>query len=141
MKELFHQLSVLVGFVEERNTEEKLNALIHEHKHRSRMDDILRIRRSGDYIPDYNRPRLYTDYQLIRIDDSTEVVVSMNTITSCARPVDFGSDLEKWIVSIRKEHTNMVEMKRIKKLQDIQRKEVIDNQFSPYVMRQMMEVN
>ena len=141
MKELIHQLSVLVGFVEERNAEEKLNALIHEHKHRNLMDDILRIRRSGDYIPNYNRPRLYTDYQLIRTDGLAEVVVGMNTITSCSRPVDFGSDLEKWIVSIRKEHTRMVEMKRLKKLQDIQRKEVIENQFSPHVMKKMMELN
>ena len=138
MKEIIHQLSVLTGFVQERSTEEKLDAIVNEHKHRSLLDDILRIRRSGDYVPNYNRPRLYTDFQLI---NNKGELINMNTITTCPRPVDFGTDLEKWILSIRKDNAETAELKRMKKLQDIQRREVFKNQFSPQIMKKMLEVN
>ena len=75
MKEIIHQLFVLLGFVYELSAEEKLDAIVSEHKHRSLLDDILRIRRSGDYVPNYNRQRLHTEYQLIKKDGS---VISEN---------------------------------------------------------------
>lgn len=138
MKEIIHQLSVLTGFVQERSAEEKLDAIVNEHKHRSLLDDILRIRRSGDYVPNYNRPRLYTDFQLI---NNKGELINMNTITTCPRPVDFGTDLEKWLLAIRKDNAETAELKRMKKLQDIQRREVFENQFSPQIMKKMLEVN
>lgn len=138
MKEIIHQLSVLIGFVQERSAEEKLDAIVNEHKHRSLLDDILRIRRSGDYIPNYNRPRLYTDFQLI---NNKGELINMNTITTCPRPIDFGSDLEKWLLSIRKDNADTAELKRIKKLQEAQRKDFFENVVSPQLMERFLKVN
>lgn len=138
MKEIIHQLFVLLGFVYELSAEEKLDAIVSEHKHRSLLDDILRIRRSGDYVPNYNRQRLHTEYQLIKKDGS---VINMDVITTCPRPVDFGTDLEKWLFSIHKENADTVELKRLKKLQDIQRREVFETQFSPQLMERFLKVN
>jgi len=105
---------------------------------RNRLQDILQIRIHGNYKPDYNRPKLYTDFQLF---DNEGEIISGGVKTNCPRPVDFGDDYEKWLNAIHLEHAKEEEEKNLEALKEQQRKDFFQNEIGKFVMNRMTTVN
>lgn len=118
--------------------EKSVERLVIEAKDRNRLQDVLHIRQHGDYKPDYNKPKLYTDFKLLNNEGEE---ISGETLTNCPRPVDFGNDYEKWLNSIHLEHSKTIEQKQLLELQKQQRKDFFQNEVGKFVMGRMMKIN
>lgn len=97
----FKRIAIALSLINDSTAEEKYETLMKETKHKNLMDDLITIRRLGDYVPDYNKPRLYTEFELVYGDK----VVTGNIITM-PRPIDFKNDYEKWINAVREDNAN-----------------------------------
>lgn len=134
MKTLFRSL----GFSNLPTAEEQLEMLTKEIKQERHRDAVLAIRRDG-YIPDYNKPKLHTDYKLTIIENDVEKEVSSTVTTTCKRPQEF-SGLEEWYNTMRQDHLKEIEEKKKKELREQLWQLTIDVHFTPAVMREMMKV-
>lgn len=86
MIKIFKKIAVSMSLSTELTAEEKLEILIREERQGNLLEDIRRIRNSGFYIPNYDKPNPLA-------------------ILACPRPVDFGNDVEAWMNAVRKENT------------------------------------
>lgn len=122
MKDLIKQIKLALSITVELTPAESLKCIVEDNKHERLLNDIRAIRTKGDYVPDYNKPKKYTDYKLKRkvwefLSEKNEYVylgeaqVTANTITTQKRPVEFGSDIEAWFKSIRKSFVSIQEEK------------------------------
>lgn len=141
---------------------EKLENLKKNNKENQRLLDIKAIRESGDYIPDYNKPKKYTDYKLYYETTENELyvdrfnpIVTEKTITKivspeiktvCQRPQEFiGEDgsiinaVPRWMEAVRKSYERDLKLKKLRELQKSQHQEVKQEHYQ-YVMQKMMEV-
>lgn len=104
---IFRRLTRKLGLSSTLLAEEQLENVLREDKRQRFIDDIISIRRSGDYFPDYNKPKKYTEYNIVYEVDGVEKSISYETKISCERPQDFvGTDgsvvnaASKWYESI-----------------------------------------
>lgn len=142
---------------------EKLKNLQDGSKEEQRLKDIEAIRGSGDYVPDYNRPKKHTDYQLaydtienvLYVDHNFEPhitkqivtkIVSSETKTTCERPVDFIAEdgsiinaVPRWLEAVRKSYEEDKQKQKLAELQKIQHHQTKQGHYE-YVMQQMMVI-
>lgn len=125
----FNRISRKLGLTQKLLAEEQLENLLREDKRQRFIADLLSIRQSGQYIPDYNRPKKFTEYQL---ED-----VSAETFTSCQRPQDFvGKDgslinaTSNWLNSIREQ--NQI---------DLSEKEKKEAEFNEFMAKRYRNLN
>ena len=88
-KRAFDRMTRKLSLSDKLTAEEQLENVLKEDKRQRFITDILSIRQSGHYKPDYNRPKKYTDYKLVVVDNQIEKVISGNTIVKYERPEDF----------------------------------------------------
>lgn len=123
MKTFWKKISMALSLTTELTPAESLKCIVDDNKHDRLLSDIRSIRTKGDYIPNYNKPKKYTDYRLKRnvwelvkfqLCYIEQVEVSANVITSCERAEDFGGDVEKWLKTIHSSYTKEVAEKKDK---------------------------
>lgn len=138
------ELSIIISSIRKKlnlrsevEDQKTIKRLVEGAKNRNLLDDVLHIRRHGDYIPNYNKPKLYTEYKLIQ--DGVEVSGAL--VTSCKRPVDFGDDYGLWLNTIHIENKKEQERKEMEQLQEQHRKEFFKDVVSPYFMNKMTKLN
>jgi hypothetical protein len=155
---------ILLSREVELTDKEKLKNLQDSSKEDQRLKDIKAIRESGDYIPNYNKPKKYTDYQLaydtkesvLYVDQDlkphvTEQVVtkfvSPETKIACERPVDFMREdgslinaVPRWMEAVRKSYEEDKQKKKLAELQQVQHHDAKKEHYE-FVMQKMMSVN
>jgi len=119
MKHLIKRIGIALSIVNELSDKEKLDNLTKEQKIENLIKDIQSIRRNGNYVPDYNKPKLYMDYLLM---DNGKIITSA-TLVAQNRPQDFGNDVSAWFNAIREEGKKAEENKKLKALQQEQENE------------------
>lgn len=166
-KDILHTIRrnflILLSREVELTDKQKLKNLQESSKEDQRLRDIKVIRESGDYIPDYNKPRKYTDYKLSYETTENELyvdrffnptvtkqvvtkIVSPETKTTCERPENFiGEDgsllnaVPRWMEAVRKSYEEDKQKRKLAKLQKIQHHETKQGHYE-YVMQQMMVI-
>ncbi len=147
LKRMKRNIKNMLSSRRELNEKEQLERLKESIKDEQRLLDIKAIRTSGDYIPDYNKPKKYTEYQLtydaveteLYVDDKhqphiietvVEKVISSQTKVAYEREIDFiGEDgstvnaLPVWLNYIKDEHLRVVEAKKLKLEQEEKNKQ------------------
>lgn len=147
LKRIKRNIKNMLSSRRELNEKEQLERLKESIKDEQRLLDIKAIRTSGDYIPDYNRPKKYTEYELtydvveteLYVDDKCQPhvlekvvtkVISSETKIAYERQIDFiGEDgstvnaLPVWLNYIKEEHLRVVEAKKLKLEQEEKNKE------------------
>lgn len=138
------ELSIIISLIRKKlnlrsevDDQKTIKRLVEGAKSKNHIDDVLHIRRYGDYVPDYNKPKLYTEYKLVQ--DGVEISGSL--VTSCKRPVDFGDDYGLWLNTIHSENRKEQERKEMEQLQELDRKEFFKDVVSPYFMNKMTKLN
>lgn len=133
-KRAFDRMTRKLSLSQKLTAEEKLEYVLKEDKRQRFIADILSIRRSGDYVPDYNKPKKFIDYNLVQIKDFEVIPITGETYTSCERPQDFtGEDgsitnaYGAWFAHIQAEHAKEVEEKHLKELQLLDRENVMND--------------
>jgi hypothetical protein len=129
------RLLTLINWNSELTAEEQLDNLKKETRKRNLVEDVLEIRRNG-YVPNYDKPRLHTEYKLT---DSNGNIVSSTITTTCERPEQFKS-VEEWYTAMRTAFLSELEEKKRKELRDELWKLTVDVHFAPSLMRKMMKV-
>lgn len=134
----------LLSSKRELTEKEQLELLKASLKDEQRLLDIKAIRTSGDYVPNYNRPKKYTEYKIAIIEEGVEKFISAETKTAYERPIDFiGKDgstvnaLPIWLNHIKEEHLRVVEKKKIRLEQEEKNKETNYQ----IIMSKLMKVN
>ncbi len=119
----FHRMTRKLSLSEKLTAEEQLEYVLREDRRQRFIADILSIRRNGDYVPNYNKPKKYADL----ITD-----ISGKTYIKCERPENFiGADgslinaCGTWLMDIKEAHAKQVELKQLQKLQSLQRENVM----------------
>lgn len=130
------RLLKLINWKGELTAEEQLANLKKETRKRNIVEDVLEIRRNG-YVPNYDKPRLHTEYKLT---DSNGNIVSSTITTTCPRPEQFNS-VEDWYKTMRIAFLSELEEKKKKELRDELWKLTVDVHFAPNVMKKMMRVD
>lgn len=94
----FKKLANSLNLNNEPTAEEKLAQFIKDYKHMTLLDRIKAIRQNSDYIPDYNKPKVYTDVVIMYQENPNEDFKPINhtTTTTCQRPIDFNNDIKAW---------------------------------------------
>lgn len=142
---------------------EKLENLKKNNKENQRLLDIKAIRDSGDYVPDYNKPKKYTDYKLffeatekdlyvdrffrpVFTEKLITKIVSPETKTNCERPESFvGKDgsfinaVPFWLDAVRKSNDEEIKFRHLKELQTIQHSQVREEYYS-YILHKFMNI-
>ena len=136
-----HKLAVLLDLTNELSAEEKLIQFINDQKHSTLLDRIKAIRTNSYYIPDYNKPKSFTDVIITYNNGQTYIPISDRTSLSSERPIDFGNDIKTWKKIIRLDHKKELKEKEQNLLNETNRKKLINEVFGPNIMRNMMQVN
>ena len=142
---------------------EKLENLKKNNKEEQRLLDIKAIRESGYYVPNYNKPKKYTDYKLsyetteneLYVDRLFQPIITEKIITKivspeiktvCERPENFVGDdgsiinaVPRWMEAVRTSYEKDAREKKLRELQREQHQEVKEEHYQ-YVMQKMMEV-
>lgn len=113
MKQLFIKIGIAMSWIDDTSAEERLANLIKEHKHSTLIERIKAIREEGDYIPNYNAPKAYTEIQIM-CDDKP---ISFATKVSCERPIDFDNDVKAWKKIVQLSHKKDLKEEKKKKQQ------------------------
>lgn len=134
----FHRLTRKLSLSEKLTAEEQLEYVLREDRRQRFIDDILSIRRSGDYVPDYNKPKKYIN----ELPD-----ISVKIYTKCQRPQDFvGEDgslinaCSTWFESIKTSHMKELEDKYFKELQKLDRENVMSD-IEDAIIKKMLVVD
>jgi len=121
LKRMKRNIKNMLSSRRELNEKEQLERLKESIKDEQRLLDIKAIRTSGDYVPDYNKPKKYTDYKIAIIEDGNERFISSQTKIAYDGTIDFiGEDgrtvnaLPVWLNYIKEEHLREVEAKKLK---------------------------
>jgi hypothetical protein len=114
----------------EPSSKERLRFLIEEYKHLTLEQRITAIRTNSDYVPNYNRPKVFTDI-VNCINENTKLAVE--------RPVDFKGNIGAWKKNVRRDHKKEVQQKKLLELQEKQRKELFDTVVNPFFMKRFTE--
>lgn len=141
MKRFFKNISIALCLTTDLSADEKLKNLTKEQKTENLIRDIEAIRHSGNYIPDYNKPKLYMDYVLIVDFTFEKKSITSTTLIGADRPQDFGNDIQAWFKSIQQDNKNSVEERRILALQKEQRQLVLEEEFAPLIMNRFLKVD
>jgi len=143
----FHRITRKLSLSDKLTAEEQLENVLKEDRRQRFIDDILSIRRSGHYVPDYNKPKKHTDYQLVMIKEGVLTCISGNTYTKCERPQDFvGADgslinaYGSWLANIQETHTKELEDKHLKELQKLDRENVMAD-YEEKILKKMFQIN
>ena len=118
--------------------EEALERLINNSAKKI-LEDVLIIRRRGDYEPDYNKPKLYQNYDLCYKD--TEEVVKKGSTVTCERPKDCPIGLHTWLRYIHNAHRKEVLLKTLSKEKEKYRSEFFQTIAADYIMKKMLKIN
>ena len=100
------------------------------------LNDVLEIRRRGDYVPDYNKPKLYQEYSL---KDKNGVEISKNIILSQDRSDDYKGDIDKWLRGIHTSHKEDSDNRLIRIKEEESRSYLFKEINSNYIMGKMMK--
>ncbi len=146
-KRAFDRMTRKLSLSDKLTAEEQLENVLKEDRRQRFIADILSIRQSGHYVPDYNKPKKHTDYKLVVVKDSVETIVSGNTFIKHERPENFvGADgslinaYGNWFTNIKEAHANQLEAKRLQELQRLQRENVMSD-FEDALIRKMLVVD
>jgi hypothetical protein len=101
------------------------------------LNDVLEIRRRGDYVPDYNKPKLYQEYVLEGVDG---LEVSKDIFLSQERPEDCPSDMDKWLETIHLSHREESNSRVLRLKEERDRVFLFKEINSKYIMSKMMKV-
>ena len=138
---LVHKLAVMLNLTNELSDEEKLTQFINEQKHATLLDRIKAIRTNSYYIPNYNKPKSFTDVIITYNNGETYIPISDRTLLSSERPIDFGNNIKIWKKVIRLDHKKELKEKQQSILNETNRKKLINEVFAFNIMRNMMQVN
>ena len=127
----FHRLTRKLSLSQRLTAEEQLENVLKEDKRQRFIADVISIRRSGDYVPVYNKPKKHQDYTLTYEADDEIKIVSPETKLGHERPENFlGEDgsqtnaAARWMVAVRLAHEKHLDDERLKTLQQSQHEEV-----------------
>jgi len=120
-----------MGLNDEKSAAERLEHFIKEQKHQTLLDRIKAIRTNSYYVPDYNKPKVYTDVLILYKESPNDEFkpINSNVKTSQPRPVEFGNDIQGWLDSMYADNLKDLENAKnkkevFKKLMDERYKEV-----------------
>lgn len=139
MKKIFKKIALALNWTTETSAEEQLANFIKENKQTALINRIKSIRRNGDYIPNYNLPKVHTDIQILcqKTPNGDYEPISSVTKISCERPIDFGNDVKAWKKIVQIDHRKSVkeETKKAKQLQEFleERQRNYNRAISPYM--------
>ena len=96
----------MLNFNGESTAEEMLENFIKDQKHLTLLERIKAIRQNSYFMPDYNKPKVFTDINILYKEESSDEFkpINYNTITTCERPEDFGRDFKAWKKIVNRDH-------------------------------------
>lgn len=107
MRKFFKHIAIALNLVPEPNDEQRLKILLNQVKKERLVEDIIAIRRSGDYIPDYNKPQVFLEYDFFYEEFYTVKRLATNVILKCHRTETF-ENANEWLAKIQAEHKKEV---------------------------------
>lgn len=90
----------------EATARERLEEFIKEQKHSTLLERIRAIRNNSYFMPDYNKPKVFTEVNILYKENSSDEFkpISHSIITTCERPEDFGDDIKAWKKFMNRDH-------------------------------------
>ena len=140
IRDLIRNALVKLGVIDEIPLDELIKNFIYQQEHKTLLERIEAIRTNSNYIPDYNRPKLYTDVSITYLDNGVEKPISMNTRLACERPIDFNNDIKAWKKITRLEHKKEINQKKKDEETKTELDKTIKKDFGSYIMKKMSEV-
>lgn len=131
------KLSLLLGITSEMTAQERLAQFMRDQQHINLLERIKAIRTDSYFIPDYNKPKVFTDVKITVCGTP----INSNTITTCERPIDFGNDIKAWKKFVSLDHKK--EIKQKKQLEEDKQKWAlaIHHNYAPHLMKSMMRLD
>ncbi len=140
---LLSKLTTYFGLSNELDAKERLIQFINEQKHETLLNRIKAIRRNSFYVPDYNKPKIYTDIVILYKESPLDEFKPISSLTKLSqeRPIDFGNDIKAWKKIVGIDHKKEIKEKRMVQLKSEQHKEFFNTTVTPYIMSRFMKVN
>ena len=116
----FKRLATLLNLNGEKTAQERLEQFIKDQKHLTLLERIKAIRNNSYFVPDYNKPKAYTDIVILYQENPQEEfkAISGETRLSQQRPEDFGSDIKAWKKFMNRDHKRATSPKVVKQKEE-----------------------
>lgn len=145
LKKIVLKLAHALDLTDELTPEEKLEGLITEMKPTTLLQRIEAIRNSGYFIPDYDKPRLYSDIKILYNDSPIKAEDGFKPISDktilIERPEDFGNNIRAWKKAVRIQNKKENKRKRELAEQEERVRNSVRGDFADMIMNQMMKLN
>ena len=101
-----NKLSTILNLNGESTAKERLEDFIKDQKHVTLLERIKAIRTNSYFIPDYNKPKAFTEIVIMYKANPNEdfKTISHETRVACERPEDFGNDIKAWKKFMNRDH-------------------------------------
>lgn len=102
----FKKLLSFLSDNKDSSAEEMLKKFIKEQKHATLLERIKAIRTNSFFVPDYNKPKVFTEVKILykKNSDSDFQPISHETKLAHERPEDFGNDIKAWKKFVNRDH-------------------------------------
>lgn len=118
---IFEKLATAFNLNNEKTADEMLEQYIKDNKHTTLLERIKAIRNNSYFIPDYNKPKAYSNVVISFQETPTSEPkpISHETITTNKRPIDFGNDIKGWMDSIYADHLKEISIENKNKKAEV----------------------
>lgn len=142
LKKLVIKLANALDLTNELTPEEKVEFIKTEFNKSSLLERIKAIRNNSDFVPDYNKPKSFTDvvieYKPHPLSDFVPISYDTNLIE---RPQDFGNDIMAWKDAVHIQYSENIIKQKIEHEQKENLKKALEYSLHPFIMSRMMEQN